>query len=310
MAHAHHHQVHSHGPHHHGPVSYGPAFALGVTLNLAFVAVEAVCGFLAGSLALLADAGHNLADVFSLLLAWVALWLSQRPPTRRRTYGFRRSSVLAALANAVLLLIAVGAIALEAVQRFEHPKPLMTGTVIWVAAAGVVVNAGTAALFMSGRKGDMNIRGAFLHMAADAGVSLGVVIAALAIQITGWLWLDPAMSLAIALVITFGTWNLLSESINLALDAVPAGIDPVEVEAFLAGQPGVTEVHDLHIWAMSTTETALTVHLMRPGHAVDDLFIAQLAHDLQDRFDIAHPTVQIESGESEKICRLAGADVV
>ena len=303
-------QAHHHHHHDDGPKDYGPAFALGVALNIAFVIAEATYGFIADSLALLADAGHNLTDVFSLLLAWGALWLSRRPPTQRRTYGYRRSSVLASLANAIALMIAVGAIVLEAIQRLGHPEPIRTGVMMGVAGLGVVVNFATALLFMSGRKADLNIKGAFLHMAADAAVSLGVVLAALAIALTGWLWLDPAMSLVIAAVITVGTWNLLHESMNLALDAVPAEIDPDAVCTYLSGLPGVTEVHDLHIWAMSTTETALTVHLLRPGCPIDDVFVAQIAHDLYDRFNIAHPTVQIESGASQRLCRLAPADVV
>ncbi len=306
MAHDHHH----HHSHTHPPPDFGAAFAIGVTLNLGFVVTEAVFGLIAGSLGLLADAGHNLADVFSLLLAWSALWLSRRPPTRRRTYGFRRSSVLAAVINAVVLLIAVGAIALEAVQRLHEPQPVLTGLTMAVAGIGVVINLATAMLFRAGANGDVNLRGAFLHMAADAAISFGVVLAAFGIQLSGWLWLDPAIGLVIALVITIGTWNLLRESMNLALDAVPVGINPHEVERYLLELPGVTEVHDLHIWAISTTETALTVHLLRPGCPIDDAFISQLAHDLANRFNIAHPTVQIESGGSEKICRLASADVV
>ncbi len=303
MAHDHH---HDHG-HSHAPADFGRAFAVGVALNLGFVVVEAVYGYLAGSLALIADAGHNLSDVFGLLLAWGAAWLSRRAPTPRRSYGYRRSSILAALLNAAVLLVAVGAIVWEAVRRFAAPEPIVASTVIWVAAIGIAINTATALMFMSGSKDDLNIRGAFLHMAADALVSLGVVIAALVILVTGWLWIDPAVSIAISVVITIGTWGLLRESVNLAMDAVPDAIDPAEVQTYLAGQPGVAEVHDLHIWAMSTTETALTVHLVRPGAPCDDAFLARLRYELHDRFAIEHVTIQVESGEP---CPQAPAHVV
>ena len=298
--------AHDHG-HAHAPADFGRAFAVGVALNLGFVVVEAVFGYLAGSLALIADAGHNLSDVFGLLLAWGAAWLSKLAPTLRRSYGYRRSSILAALINAVVLLIAVGAIVWEAIRRFADPEPIVAGTVIWVAAIGIAINTATALMFMSGRKGDLNIRGAFLHMAADALVSLGVVIAAIVILATGWLWLDPAVSIAIAVVITVGTWGLLRDSVNLAMDAVPDAIDPAQVEAYLAAQPGVAEVHDLHIWAMSTTETALTVHLVRPGAPPDDALLARLRHELHVRFAIEHCTIQVETGEP---CPQAPAHVV
>lgn len=293
-----------------GSAYFGRAFAIGLVLNLGFVIIEASYGVLADSLALLADAGHNLSDVFSLLLAWGAVWLSGKAPTRRRTYGFLRSSILASLINAAVLLIAVGGIVLESVKRFQTPAPVESGTVLWVAAAGIVINTVTALMFMSGRHHDLNIKGAFQHMAADAAVSAGVVIAALAIMQTGWLWLDPAASLLIAAVITVGTWGLLRDSINLALDAVPAGIDPAEVEHFLASQPGVSEVHDLHIWGMSTTEIALTAHLVRADPNPDDDFLAALTQTLHYRFGIHHPTIQIESGGSDHACHLAPAHVV
>lgn len=304
MAHDH---AHGHG---HGPTSYDRAFALGIGLNLAYVAVEATFGVLAGSLALIADAGHNLSDVLGLALAWGAAWLSRRHPTRRRTYGYRRSSILAALANAVLLLVAVGAITLEAARRFYEPQPVESGTVMLVAAVGVVVNAGTALLFASGRKGDLNIRGAYLHMVADAGVTVGVIAAALLIVWTGWLWIDPLVSLLIAGVILVGTWGLLRDSVNLSLDAVPDGIDPHEVEAYLAGQPGVTEVHDLHIWAMGTTETALTAHLVRAEAVADDSLLERMRRGLHERFGIEHATFQIEAGDPAHPCPLAPANVV
>ena len=304
MAHAHAHH------HHHAPASHDRAFALGIGLNLAYVALETGFGLYAGSLALVADAGHNLSDVLGLALAWGAAWLTRREPTPRRTYGLRRSSILAALANAMLLLLAIGAIALEAVRRLQTPEPVATGIVFWVAGVGVLVNGGTALMFMRGRAHDLNIQGAFLHMAADAGITVGVMAAALLIGWTGWLWVDPAVSLAIALVILIGTWGLLRDSVDLALDAVPRGIDPAEVAGFLAGQPGVSEIHDLHIWAMSTTETALTVHLVRPQAALDDGLLVRLRHELHDRFVIQHATIQVETGDPAVPCPQAPAHVV
>ena len=301
--------AHSHA-HDHAPARYNRAFAIGVALNLAYVAAEATFGILAHSLALLADAGHNLSDVLGLLLAWGAHRLAQRSPTARRTYGWRRSSILAALGNAFILLIAVGGIAWEAVNRFADPQPLAGNVVVWVAAVGVVINTGTALLFMKGRESDLNIRGAFLHMAADAGVSLGVVVAGLVIGATGWLWIDPAVSLVIAVDITVGTWGLLRESTNLALDAVPEGIDPDEVRDYLRALPGVEQVHDLHIWAMSTTETALTVHLVKPDAEIDDALLARICRELHDRFGIEHATVQFERGDAENPCGLVPDEVV
>lgn len=293
--------------HLHAPVSYNRAFAIGVALNLAFVFIEGAFGLLVGSLALLADAGHNLSDVFGLLLAWGAAILTQRRPTYRRTYGLKKSSIIAALVNSMMILVAVGAIAWEALRRFGDPQPVAETTVIVVAALGVAVNAATALLFLSGRKSDINIRGAFMHMAADAAVSLGVVVAALLMKATGWLWLDPAMSLVIVLIIAAGTWQLLRQSLNMALDAVPPGVDREAVESFLAGLPGVSEVHDVHIWSMSTTEIALTVHLVRPGAGTDDGFLAGASRTLHQRFAIAHATFQIENGDT---CHLAPIDVV
>ncbi|RJF88286.1 cation transporter [Oleomonas cavernae] len=309
--HGHDHHDHSHGGHghSHAPADFGRAFAIGISLNLGFVIVEAAYGLIAGSLALVADAGHNLSDVLGLVIAWIAATLARRRPSARRTYGMKRSSILASLTNAVLLLIAVGAIVFEAVRRLDNPAPVAETTVIVVAAIGIAINLGTALLFARGRKGDINIRGAYLHMAADAAVSLGVVVAGFAMMATGWLWLDPLVSLGIALVIVLGTWGLLRESIDLALDAVPAGIDEQAVKAHLAALPGVTAVHDLHIWAMSTTETALTAHLVRPGHAVDDLFLGKVADELHGRFRIGHVTIQIEAGNGDP-CRLEPAEVV
>ena len=254
--------------------------------------------------------GHNFADVLGLVLAWVAAILSRRPPTGRRTYGYGRSSILAALTNAVVLLIGVGAIALEAIRRFFAPEHVQGLTVAWVAIAGILINGFTAWLFMSGRKGDVNIRGAFLHMASDALVSFAVVVAALAIYFTGWTWLDPAMSLVIAAVITWGTWSLLGESMNLAMDVVPESVDRAKVEAYLAALPGVTDVHDLHIWGLSTTEVALTAHLVRPDDGTDDGFLRDVCTTLRDRFGIGHSTFQVEQGDPAHPCALAPADVI
>ena len=283
-------------PHNHIPShsDYNRAFAIGVALNVIYIVVEATYGFLAGSLALLADAGHNLSDVLGLLLAWGANYLVQRKPTQRHTYGWRKSTILAALTNAIILLVAMGAIAWEAVQRFSDPSPVAGKTVIIVAAIGVVINTATALLFLSGRKTDLNIRGAFLHMAADAGVSAGVVLAGVVILTTGWPWIDPVVSLTITAIILVGTWGLLRDSFNLALDAVPAGIDPEAVKTYLSDLPGVTGVHDLHIWAMSTSETALTVHLVKPDAGDDDTLIEQASRELHDRFGIEHITIQWE----------------
>lgn len=292
---------HSHGErgghgHSHAPANFGPAFAIGVVLNLAFVAVEAVAGFLSGSMALLADAGHNLSDVLSLALAWGASVLARRPPAGRFTYGFKSSTILAALANAGLLLVAIGAIAFETLDRMGEPPAVEGRTMMIVAGIGILINAGTALLFVRGRKHDINIRGAFLHMAADALVSLGVVIAGGAILLTGALWIDPVTSLVIVLVIAWGTWGLLKDSVKLALNAVPGHIDETAVRAHLSALPGVVAVHDLHIWAMSTTEAALTAHLVIPEGHPGDAFLKELAHDLAHDHGIAHATVQVETG--------------
>jgi cobalt-zinc-cadmium efflux system protein len=305
----HDHSEHGHaGHHHHGPVRYDRSFALGALLNIGFVAVEAVYGLIANSTALLADAGHNLSDVMGLLLAWGAAWLGRRIPQGRYTYGFGNASILASLLNAMILLIAVGAILMEAANRLAAPEPVGETTVMVVAVIGIVINAWTAWLFMGGQKQDINLRGAYLHMAADAAVSLGVVVAALMIRFTGWLWLDPATSIVIALVIVAGTWGLLQESVRLAMDAVPDGIDRAGVERYLAGLPGVAAVHDLHIWPISTTETALTAHLVRPGMDHDDTLLLEISTVLKDRFGIGHATIQVEHDGS--CCRLAPADVV
>jgi cobalt-zinc-cadmium efflux system protein len=289
-----HHHDHGHG--HAPPHDFGPAFAIGIALNLVYVAAEAGFGLLSGSMALLADAGHNLSDVLGLALAWGGLRLAQRPATPRFTYGLKRSGILAALANAVLLFIACGAIAVEALQRLITPQPVPGLTVMAVAAVGIVVNGVTAWLFARGRKGDVNIRGAYLHMLADAGVSAAVVISGLLIWKTGLERIDPIMSLIVVAVILKGTWGLLTESVALALDAVPSNIDSAAVAGFLKSRPGVTQVHDLHIWPMGTTEVALTAHLVMPdGHPGDEALKA-LAHDLEHDFGISHATFQVELG--------------
>jgi cobalt-zinc-cadmium efflux system protein len=306
--HGHGHHHHHHGSHHAAATSHGAAFAIGTVLNLAFALTELGVGFFANSLALISDALHNFSDVVGLLLAWGAAWLATWRPTASHTYGYRRVSILAALGNAALLFAATGAILTEAVRRLLAPEPVAAGLVLWVAAIGIAINAATALLFMRGRHHDLNVRGAFLHMVGDAAVSLGVVIAALLIGWTGRLWLDPAVSLVVAAVILATTWGLTRDALNLAVDAVPAGIDPHAVEAFLAGLPGVTEVHDLHIWAMSTTETALTVHLVRPNAGLDDHLLNDACHALEQRFRIHHATIQIEAGVHE--CRLAPDHVV
>lgn len=300
---SHHAHGHDHGHHHHAPKDFGRAFAIGIGLNTAFVIAEVAAGLWSGSLALLADAGHNLSDVLSLVVAWGATVLARAAPTSRRTYGLSKATILASLTNAVLLLVAVGVIVSEAVHRFMEPAPIATGPVMAVAAIGVVINTATALLFLRGQE-DLNIRGAFLHMAADAAVSLAVVIGALVIAFTGLLWIDPALSLLIAAVIVAGTWGLLRDSVDLALDAAPRGMDVEAVRAWLASQPGVTEVHDLHIWAMSTTETALTAHLVRPENSDGDAFLHQTCEGLAHRFGIGHATLQVEQGQSES-CRLA-----
>lgn len=274
-------------------------------MNLGFVVAEVFYGLTAHSLALISDAGHNLSDVFCLLLAWGAMRLTKAAPTTRRTYGWRRSSIFAALINAVILLVVVGGITVEALRRLARPEEVAGGTVMAVAAVGIVINTISALLFMSGRKRDLNVKGAFLHMAGDAAVSAGVVLAAFAINMTGWQWLDPVASLAIGAVIVWGTWGLLRESINLSMDAVPEGIDPNAVEDYLANLEGVTTVHDLHIWAMSTTEVALTVHLVMEAAPRDDLFLNQVSDTLRDRFGIGHATTQIECGSCEHDCRQA-----
>jgi cobalt-zinc-cadmium efflux system protein len=300
---------HAHGQagHSHAPDNFGFAFAVGITLNTVFVVAELVFGYAANSLALISDAVHNFSDVIALLLAWGAVWLARKQPTQQHTYGYRRASILAALINAGLLLIAVGGIAVEAVNRIQTPAEVAGWTVVWVATLGIVVNGGTALLFMRGRHGDLNIRGAYLHMVADAGVSFGVVVAACVIVLTGWLWVDPAISLCIAAVVLASGWGLARDSVNLALDGVPKSIELAAVRNYLSGLDGVTEIHDLHIWAMSTNETALTAHLVRPG-GYDDPFLHSVCEELSHRFNIQHATLQVEGGSDA--CKLASSEVV
>jgi cobalt-zinc-cadmium efflux system protein len=304
-AHGGHERAGGHRHHHHVPASFNRAFAIGVGLNLAFVVAEFLFGLRAHSLALTADAGHNLSDVLGLALAWTASLLARRGPTPRRTYGLRRFSILAALVNAGLLLIAVGAIAVEAIQRLRHPAPVASNIVMIVAGIGIVINVGTALGFMRGRHADLNIRGAFLHMMTDAVASAAVVVTGLLIGITGWLWLDPAVSLAIVALITWGTWGLAKDSFDLALDAVPMGIDPAQVSTVLGQLDGVVEVHDLHIWAMSTTDVALTVHLVRPCAGGEDGVLAAATEQLRARFGISHATIQLEQGLAVHPCEQA-----
>jgi len=290
--------------HSHQPANYNRAFAIGVALNVIYVVVEAGYGVLAGSLALIADAGHNLSDVLSLLLAWGASILATRAATEKRTYGLRKVTVMASLVSAILLLIAMGGIAWEAIGRFAHPGPVEGKVVVIVAAIGVVINTATALLFASGQKHDLNIRAAFLHMAADAGVSLGVVVAGIIIIFTGWLWVDPVISLVIVAVILIGTWGLLRDSINSAIDAVPAGIDMPGINNYLGGLKNVCQIHDLHVWSLSTTEVALTVHLVVTSETLSNDFLMSVQQHLHDHFDIEHSTIQIERLDAESACML------
>jgi cobalt-zinc-cadmium efflux system protein len=293
---------HAHSHHGDSAAGFGRAFAIGVVLNSGFVVVEAAFGLLSGSMALLADAGHNLFDVLGLLIAWGAAVMAARPANARFTYGYKASSMLAALANGGLLLVATGAILIETIDRLLHPQPVPGMTMIVVAGVGIVINAATALLFARGRKSDINVRGAFLHMAADALVSLGVVIAGAVILWTGAWWVDPAVSLLIVLVIGAGTWGLLKDSVKMALLAVPDSIPEGQVRAYLEGLSGVTAVHDLHIWPMSSTEIALTAHLVMPGGHRGDAFLHQVGEELEHRFHIGHATVQIETGAHADHC--------
>lgn len=301
---------HGSGAHVHAPTSFGRAFAIGTALNAAFVAAQVFYGLAAHSVALLADAVHNLGDVLGLVIAWWAMRLAKRRPTLTRTYGWGRGTIMASLSNAVVLLLGCGAIAIESVQRFGNPQPVAGNVVMWVAAIGILINGATALMFMRGRKNDLNIKGAFLHMASDAVVSAGVVIAGLAIQVTGWLWLDPATSLLIVAIIVLGTWSLLRDSMNLAMDVVPNGIELPRVEEVLLALPGVTEVHDLHVWALSTTETALTAHLLQDATGRESGLIADACDEMLKRFKIGHCTFQIETSESADVCGMRPANVI
>lgn len=300
---AHHHQHdHSAGHHHRTPNHQGRTFIFTILLNLVFVAIEFAYGVIANSTALMADAGHNASDVLCLLLAWGAVILARRQPNQRYTYGLRSTSILAALANAALLLVACGAIAWEAVHRFSQPPAVASLTISIVAAVGIVINGLSALLLMKGGKKDLNIRGAYLHMVADTAVSLAVVIAGLAMLHSGWYWLDPAISLAIVAVIVIGTWGLLRDSLRLALSAVPKEVNAPAIDMYLRQLDGVTDVHDLHIWGLSTTETALTAHLVIPDGRPDDAFMDGIAQTLKERYSIHHSTLQVEQGTTNHAC--------
>ncbi len=291
--------AHDHS-HTHETKDFGKAFAIGIVLNVAFIIIEVVYGFIINSLALIADAGHNLSDVLGLVIAWVASYLVKKSATKKYTYGLKKSSVLAAFLNAMVLLVAIGIIIWEAIKRFAQPQPIEGTTIMIVAGIGVVINAATALLFFSGRNQDLNIKGAFLHMAADAGISLGVVLVGLVLTFTNYYWIDPVVSIVIAIVIFWGTWGLLKDSLNMALDAVPANIDKKGIENYLNSLPEVSGFHDLHIWAMSTTETALTVHLQLDSLPPYDSFIERVSDTLRHEYSIHHTTIQIESpGEEE-----------
>lgn len=293
----------SHG-HSHEKVNYNRSFSIGIALNIVFVVIEVTYGILSDSLALIADAGHNLSDVAGLLLAWGGALLAARATTERRTYGLRKATVMASLASAILLLIALGGITWEAIGRFRNPQPVDGITVITVAAIGVVINTATALLFFKGQKHDLNIRGAFLHMAADAAISLGVVVAGVIIMIKGWLWVDPVMSLIIVAVIFYGTWELLRDSINYSIDAVPEGVDIQGIRKYLTDFAHVDHIHDLHVWPLSTSEVALTVHIVVNDGNLDNRFLHDLQHHLHDEFGIEHSTIQIESAMAENHCML------
>ena len=311
MSHDHSGHSHDHDGHAraHAPASFGKAFAIGMALNLGFVVVEALYGLIGNSVSLLADAGHNLSDVLGLGAAWLGSVLARRAPTARFTYGLRGSSILAALFNAVFLLVTVGGLSWEAIRRIGSPEPVAGKTMMAVAAIGILVNAVTAWLFASGRKDDINLRGVFLHMASDALVSVGVVAAGLVILLTNWLWVDPVVSLGINGVIVWGTLGLLRDSLGMSMAAVPPQIDPAAVRDLLSARPGVVDVHDLHIWPMSTTENALTCHLVMPAGHPGDAFLNELCSDLAQRFKINHTTVQIEI-DPHVACALAPDEVV
>jgi cobalt-zinc-cadmium efflux system protein len=312
-AHAHHaHHIHLPHRHHHDGPAKGPgrAFAIGIGLNLTFVVVEVVAGVFAHSLALIADAGHNFGDVLGLGLAWGAAALATRKPSARRTYGLRRTTIVASVTNAVTLLFITGGLAWESVRRLFDPAVVLSKVVIVVALVGTVINVLAALPFLRGRHGDMNIRSAFTHLAADAALSLGVAVAGCVVLYTGWTWVDPAMSIVLAITILVGTWSLMRGSLDLMLDAVPEGIDPEAVRAFLARLPGVLQIHDLHIWAMSTTETALTAHLVMPIAAHAPSFLSETCKAIHEEFGIAHATLQVDPEDAPHPCRLAADEVV
>jgi len=290
--------------HHHQINNYNRSFAIGITLNVIFVIIEVFYGLYADSLALLADAGHNLSDVLSLMLAWGASYLATKHPTLKRTYGLRKLTIMASLLSALLLLFALGAIAWESIERLSNPQAVNGTVIIVVASIGVLINTATALLFVKGQKHDLNIRAAYLHMAADAAISLGVVIAGIAIMFTGWLWLDPVLSLMIVLVILLGTWGLLKDSINLSIDAVPQNVEVQEIKNYLLGLKNISDLHDLHVWALSTTEVALTVHLTSIQVSLDNTMLEEIQMHLQHHFDISHATIQIEHQDNDYLCML------
>lgn len=295
---------HTHNHHQHEINNYNRSFAIGISLNVIFVIIEVSYGLVADSLALIADAGHNLSDVISLMLAWGASYLATKHPTHKRTYGLRKVTIMASLLSSILLLLALGGIAWESVERLSSPQPVDGVIIIVVAAIGVVINTATALLFVKGQKHDLNIRAAYLHMAADAAISLGVVVAGIAIMLTGLLWIDPVISLLIVVVILLGTWHLLRDSIDLSIDAVPQGIDVSNIQSYLSSLESVSEIHDLHIWALSTTETALTVHLVTTSELIDNCFLQEIQEQLHHNFNIAHTTIQIENKTDDYTCVL------
>lgn len=299
-----------HHHHHHAPKNYNRVFAIGISLNILFVIVETIFGFFTNSLALMADAGHNLSDVAGLLIAWGAFWLATKKPTTNYTFGLRKSSILSVLLNAIFLLIAVGIILWEALHRLITPNIVEARIVIIVAAIGIVINTLTALLFYKDKDKDLNMKGAYLHMAADALISMGVVLSAVIISYTSWNWLDPVVSIIISLFIIYGTWDLLKNSIRLSMDAVPFEIDPIAVKTYLESLPNVLEIHDLHIWAMSTTENALSVHLTMSSNNINNSLLAETSIYLKNNFKIHHPTIQVEMHDKNFECHLKSKDVL
>lgn len=308
--HDHHGHHHAHHGHHHAPKNYNRAFAIGISLNIFFVVIESVYGFFAKSLALLADAGHNLSDVAGLLLAWGAFWLATKRPTPRYTFGLRKSSILSALFNAVFLLVSVGIIIWEALHRIWNPNIVESKTVMIVAGIGIAINSLTALLFFKDKDDDINIKGAYMHMASDALISFGVVISAIIISRTSWFWLDPAMSIIISLIIIYGTWDLLKHSLYLSMDAVPAGINPSEVKEYLESVDDVSDVHDLHIWAMSTTETALSAHITVKNNSLENEKLIEISNHLKEHFNIHHPTIQVELYDENFECHFKPEEII